>query len=150
MYNVVLILHSFVRWLVIIVGIVAAVKAFRGWYSKGVWTPVDDRLGMMFAMSMDIQVLLGLLLYIFFSPLTRVVFRDLGAAMANAEVRFFAVDHIFLMIVALVLAHVGRAAGRRAHIAAVKHHRQAATFFGLATLLVLIAIPWSRPFLRLG
>jgi hypothetical protein len=149
MYNAVLILHSFVRWLVIVIGIVAAVRAFRGWYGKGVWTPADDRLGMAFTMSMDIQVLLGLLLYIFFSPLTRVIFRDFGAAMANAEIRFFAADHIFLMIVALVLAHVGRAISRRAHVAAAKH-RWAALFFGLALLLILVSIPWSRPLLRLG
>ena len=149
MYNVVLILHSFVRWLVIIVGIVAAVKAVRGWYGKEGWLSFDDRLGMIFTMVIDIQLLLGLLLYIFFSPLTRVVFRDLGAAMANAEIRFFAVEHILLMIVALVLAHVGRAVSRRAHAAALKH-RQAAIFFSLALFLILVSIPWSRPLLRLG
>ncbi len=149
MYNAVLILHSFVRWLVIVIGIVAFVRAFRGLYGKEMWTPADDRVGMAFTMSMDVQVLLGLLLYVFFSPLTRIIFRDFGAAMANAGTRFFAVDHIFLMIVALVLAHVGRAASRRAQAAAAKH-RRAAIFFGLALLLILVSIPWSRPLLRLG
>jgi hypothetical protein len=149
MYTLVLTLHSIVRWVVILLGVWAAAQAFLGWLGRREWTGRDERSGLLFTMSMDVQILLGLVLYIFLSPLTQAAFRNLGEAMSSADLRFFAFDHIFMMLVALGLAHVGRALSRRA-AAGPGRHRRAAIFFGLATLCVLLAIPWSRPWLRLG
>lgn len=149
MYNIVLVLHSFVRWAVVILGAWATAQALLGWLGRREWTRRDDRWGVFFTLSMDVQVLLGLILYVFLSPLTQAAFRNFGEAMASADLRFFAFDHIFMMIVALGVAHVGRALSRRTTEAQARHKR-AAIFFGLATLFVLVAIPWSRPLLRLG
>jgi hypothetical protein len=74
--------------------------------------------------------------------------------MSNTVLRYWAVEHILLMIVAVFLVHAGRATSKRAQAAAQKH-RRAAIFFGLATLAILVAIPWpffsyyGRPLIRL-
>jgi hypothetical protein len=133
--------------------VVALIRAFRGWLGKGDWTAGDDRLGILFSSGIDLQLLLGLLLYIFLSPATKAAFSSFGSAMSNPSLRYWAVEHILLMVVALVLAHVGRATSKRAQ-AAAKKHRRAAIFFGLATLAILFAIPWpffsyGRPLIRL-
>jgi hypothetical protein len=73
--------------------------------------------------------------------------------MRNPGLRFFAVEHVALMLAAVVLAHLGRSLARKAKSPAVKRHRRFLCF-GLATLAVLIAIPWSglpngRPLFRI-
>jgi hypothetical protein len=78
--------------------------------------------------------------------------QDFGGAMANSALRFWAVEHLFGMLVAMVLAHVGRARVRRVSSDSRKH-KVAAIFFTLALLTILASIPWpgtvaGRPLLR--
>lgn len=152
MYLLLLSLHSIVRWVVLIAGVVAFILALRGWLGKRQWTRLDDRLGLVFTSALDTQLLLGLLLYVV-SPLIRAIFADFGAAMGVTGQRFFALEHALLMVIAVVVAHVGRARIRRTAEATVRH-RQAALFFGLALVLIVLAIPWpfapaARPLFRL-
>jgi hypothetical protein len=146
MYSFVLALHNILRWAVVIVGILAIVRAYMGWSGKRPWTGLDNSLGLFFTISMDLQLLLGLLLYVVLSPITTGAFADFGGAMGDSEARFWLVEHISVMIVAVILAHVGRSTSKKGVTDNIKHKR-AAIFFTLAMLAVLIAIPWSRPLL---
>ena len=128
MYSLTLALHSLLRWVVLTLGVLAAVRA-------------DDKSARWFATSLDVQLLLGLGLYVVLSPMTAIAFQDFGAAMGNTVLRFWAVEHIAGMIVAMALAHVGRARIRRTSDAA-RRRRLGAIFFGLAVLVLVIAIPW--------
>jgi hypothetical protein len=143
MYPLVLTLHSLVRWAIVIVGVVAVVRAFMGWRGNKPWTQLDDRLGLGFTSTMDLNLLLGLLLYFVLSPITTGAFSDFGGAMGNSGVRFYLVEHLSLMIVAVIVAHIGRSRSKKAASDAGKH-KQAAIFFALAMVLVLLAIPWDR------
>jgi ABC-type Fe3+ transport system permease subunit len=67
--------------------------------------------------------------------------------MSDSVSRFWSLEHVLLAIIALALAHAGRATSKAAEDAA-KKHRRAAIFFGLATLAILMAIPW--PMLAYG
>lgn len=156
MYSLVLSLHSILRWVVVIVGVIAVIKAIAGWVRQSAWESTDDRLGLVFTSLMDLQLLLGLLLYFFLSPLTREALRDFGAAMGNSSLRFYAIEHLLIMIAAVILAHVGRSRAKKADDPTVKH-RRTAIFFGLSLLAMLLAIPWpflaagaGRPWIRIG
>ena len=149
MYPIVLFLHSWVRWIVAIAAVAAVARAFYGWLGKKGWAKLDDQLGLLFSTSLDVQMLLGLILYFFLSPITQAAFKNLGAAMSDATLRFFTLEHLLYMLVAVVLGHVGRALSKKATEPVAKH-RMAAILFGLATLAILLAIPWSRPLFRLG
>ncbi len=140
MHPLVLTLHSIVRWAVVIFGVIAVVRAFIGWFGNRQWQSLDDRLGMGFVTALDINLVLGLLLY-FLSPITRSAFSDFGAAMGNSSVRFFLAEHLVVMLVAIALAHIGRSRAKKAADDRSKF-KQAAIFFGLAFLAVLLAIPW--------
>ncbi|HNS01166.1 MAG TPA: hypothetical protein PKM78_02145 [Anaerolineae bacterium] len=147
MYPLVLTLHSVVRWAIVIFGIVAAVRAWMGSRGGKPWTALDNSLGLGFTISLDVNLLLGLLLYLVFSPITKSAFSNFGAAMGNGSVRFFLVEHLLLMIVAVVVAHIGRARAKKATTDAGKF-TQTGIFFTAALVLVLLAIPW--PFLATG
>ncbi|MDW8317374.1 MAG: hypothetical protein RMN53_05985 [Anaerolineae bacterium] len=147
MYDIVLTLHSLVRWIILGVGLAAVITAWIGWRRGHRWTPRDDRLGLGFTTAMDLNLLLGLLLYFVLSPLTTNALRDFASAMRDSYLRFFAVEHIGVMVVAVVLAHIGRSRSKRAAEASQKF-KQAAIFYTLAIVAVLAAIPW--PFLAVG
>jgi len=149
MYPVVLFVHSWLRWIVAMAAVAAVARAFYGWLGKKDWARLDDQLGLLFSTSLDVQLLLGLILYVFLSPLTQAAFKNFGAAMASSPLRFFAVEHLVMMVIAVVLGHVGRALSKKATEATAKH-RLAAILYGLATLAILLAIPWSRPLFRFG
>lgn len=147
-------LHSIVRWLIVLAALASVARALGGLRGGQAWTALDKRLGIIFTSAMDTQLLIGLLLYFFYSPITLAALRDLGGAMSQPGSRFFAVDHLFAMLIAVVLAHIGWARAKKASSDSAKF-RQIAIFFGLAIVLVLLSIPWpfssvARPWLRLG
>jgi hypothetical protein len=135
--------HNGFRWLVLLALIFSIGMAFSGWFSKREWKKSDNIAGLILTIVADIQFLLGIALYGFLSPLTKAAFRDFGAAMKNEVLRFYAVEHILIMVIALILIHIGRARTKKAGSAIAKH-RAAAIFFTLAFLLILAGIPWDR------
>lgn len=154
MYQPTLWLHSWLRWAVLLLAIVVVVRAIGGAMSHRGWSPADDAAGKWFTISMDVQLLIGLLLYGLLSPITQNAFADMGAAMRDGALRFWAVEHFVVMLVAVAFAHIGRARVRRARSDASRF-RSAAIFYTLALLALLAAIPWpfmanARPLFRLG
>lgn len=143
MYTGLLHTHNLFRWLVLLALLAAVIMAFVGWFSKGKWKKADNLTGLILMIFMDFQLLIGLILYVFVSPITRAAFSDFGAAMQNRDIRFYAVEHILMMIVALVLVHIGRAKSKKA-LEAWKKHRAAAIYYTLSLIVVLAAIPWDR------
>ena len=152
MYSAFLLIHSLLRWIVILAGLFALARAIGGVAGRKPWSPVDASSGRWFSIALDLQFLIGLALYLVLSPFIRDAWADMAATMRNAPLRFFAVEHAFGMIVAIALVHVGRAKIGRASDPA-RQHKLAAIFFGIAIVVILLSIPWpgtpgGRPLLR--
>jgi hypothetical protein len=149
-YTLVLLAHSWIRWIALIGGVGATLTALSG--SGPGAAARADRWGLIFMIALDVQMLLGLLLYFALSPFTTEALHDFGAAMRNPALRFWAVEHAFMMVLVVILAHVGRVLGRKAKTPESKRSRTAACF-GFATIVMLLAIPWpglpnGRPLFR--
>lgn len=154
MYTTILTLHSLLRWAVVFFGALAVLRALRGSTQRRDWTPADDRAGLLFTVALDVQLLLGLALYVWLSPVTKAALQDMGAAMSVPSLRFWAVEHATLMVLALVLAHAGRVSIRKAGPSAARH-RRALIFFALSLIAALVGIPWpgtanGRELIRFG
>lgn len=146
-YTAVLVLHNLWRWVVVLAAAWALLRAWSGWLGKRPWTKADRQAGAFFGISLDLQFLLGLILAII-SPILRAAYGNLGALAMQDPFRFFLVEHMPVMIVAIVLAHVGSAMARKGADDAAKH-RRAAIWFTLAALAIVIATPWFRPLFRI-
>lgn len=145
-------LHNLIRWAVLVLALIAIARAFAGWLGKKPFTSADRRAGMLYSMFFDVQLLLGLILYISKGWLS-VLAGDFGAAMGEAGLRFFAIEHILIMLAAAVIAHIGTSSAKKAAADPVKH-RRLAIWLSVSFLFVLTAIPWpflanGRPWLRL-
>jgi hypothetical protein len=144
MYAVVLFLHSWLRWLALGSGVAAVFASFdRG----GNNIRAVERWGLIFMIALDTQLLLGLLLYGGLSPFTSQAMADFGGAMRDPLLRFWAVEHFTMMLLAAILVHVGRVLARNVTDPEKKRMRMLICC-GLALLLIIIGIPW--PWMSVG
>ncbi|MDQ3395734.1 MAG: hypothetical protein M3512_16730 [Bacteroidota bacterium] len=149
MYNTILIIHSWTRWFVLIFALIAIIKAFRGWQGNLKFEKSDSSIGGMFVGTMHLQVLLGLLLYFWLSPDTDIAFSDFGAAMKNPTLRFWAVEHIIGMVIAVVVAQVGRNKSKTA-TEDIQKHRKTFIYYLISIVIVLLSMPYViRPLFRI-
>jgi hypothetical protein len=148
MYSWVLLLHNLLRWVVILTALYLLFRTYAGLFGRSAYTTQDAAAGRWFTISLDVQVLFGLLLYFVLSPKTRAALANFGAAMSDSSLRFFAVEHILMMVVAVILGHVGTAQVRKAVGDRAKFVRSA-IWYTLAILVLLAGIPWTQaPLLR--
>jgi hypothetical protein len=143
MYTGFLHLHNTLRWLILLSLVITLVKYVSGWLGNQPWKKTDNILGIVFTLLMDIQLLAGLVLYFFLSPVTKLAMSDFGAAMKDPGLRFYAVEHFSMMLIAVVLVHIGRAKSKKAKTDSAKF-KTATIFFLIALVVILAAIPWSR------
>jgi hypothetical protein len=135
-------IHNLIRWAVLLFGVLTVLNALTGTLKKRVFTESDNKSNLLFMISCDIQLLLGLILFFGNSWMSR-----MANVKTDVAVRFFAMEHAAMMILAWILVHAGRVAVKKAGTDAAKHKRML-IFFGLALLLILISIPW--PFRQAG
>jgi hypothetical protein len=148
MYSVALITHSLLRWAVVGLAVLALVRAFTG--KDAPWTSADETPRRWLPIVVTVQFVLGLLLYGIWSPVTKGAMAEMASAMKDPTLRFWAVEHVTVMVIALALVHIGGARARKAATPAAKRGAMR-LFFGIATVLMLWGIPWaSRPLVRVS
>ncbi len=125
-YDAVLAIHSVLRWLVLALGAAAVAGGLAG-AARDRPAP-RKRLGSAFVGALDLQLLAGLALYVFLSPVAR------------AGIGYWTFLHPALGVAAVALAHVANVRGRRAADAAGL--RGAAALLGLALVAAALAVPW--------
>jgi len=137
--------HNVMRWMVLFAGTYALVRAYRGWLGNADWQAQDGLAGRLFAISFDIQFLLGLFTAAV-SPLVRAALQDPASIGASQSVRYFVVEHIPVMVAALAAIHITSSLVKKVE-ASEQRHKRATIGYSLGFLLILIAIPWWRPLL---
>ena len=110
-------LHDIWRWVLLVAAIVVVIKALVGWLGQRPFTKLDGQLGMAFVTIVDIQVFLGLIIWLF-GPMG---LQTLSQSMGNAALRFIVLEHPILMLIALAFAHIGRARSKKASDDTAKH-----------------------------
>lgn len=149
--QIVLFLHNIMRWAVLLFGVWTLINALTGTTGKRSFTASDNRSNLLFMISCDIQLLLGLILYFSNGWFARL--KDLGNNMKDPSSRFFTMEHLIMMLLAWILVHVGRVAVKKAAADNAKHKKML-MYFGLAIVLIIASIPWpfreaiARPLLR--
>ena len=116
--------HGLFRWLVFAAALAAIFIALSGWSGLKPAGPVLFRLGLIFVIAMDLELISGVFLYF-------------GA---SATLRTALIPHGVLMFLAVLCAHVGGVLTRKGATDAMKH-RGAAVAWAISLLLMLAGIP---------
>ena len=93
--DILVIAHSGIRWLVLLVAVIAMIKYLLGWLQRGQFKGMDRGLMAGFSGLMDLQVALGIVLL-------------LWSGFAGAGFPFVRIGHASIMLAAAVLAHMSR------------------------------------------
>jgi len=147
MYNFLLHLHSIGRWIVLLLLLIAIFNSMVA--GTRPWIRTDARTGTILVIFTDIMLIVGIALW-YFGPRgykMMDVEGGMGAVMKDSYSRFFAVEHIVGMLIAIILIHVGKAQARRPISDRAKHKRTM-IFYVLALVIILAMIPW--PFRQIG
>lgn len=138
--------HSLLRWVLLLLLIAAIIKAFRGKNGGVQFTAGDRKISLFTMISAHLQLILGGFLYAV-SPTVQSAISNMGASMKDGVARFWAVEHISMMIIAIALLTIGHIKCKKAVGDQAKFKAQA-TYFTLGLILILASIPW--PFREVG
>ena len=141
MYQTLLAIHSLVRWLVLISLVFATFRAYTGWKYGKVFSSFDNKIRHITATNAHIQLILGLWLY-FISPLTDYFIAHFSEAVHQRQLRFFGMEHITVMFVAIMIITIGSAKAKRRVVDTEKFSTLFKWYF-VGLLLILSSIPWS-------
>lgn len=131
--SILVVLHSLNRFVLLALLLVVLYKSLTGWLNKSAYTNADDKLSLALFISTHTQLLLGIILY-FVSPI--VIFS--GASMKDPIARYWLVEHLTGMLIAIVLITTARITAKKLTDSTAKHKRL--FIFNLIALVIVIAI----------
>jgi uncharacterized membrane protein YozB (DUF420 family) len=151
-YLTVLTIHSWLRWVALLLGVTATFNAFRD-RTDTAERPRGRRWDWFFMLALDLQALFGLLLYFGLSPFTREAMNNVGMALRDPGLRFWAITHVAMMAVALVAVRAGRVYAMDERTSRAQRNGRWICF-GIAVLAMVAGVPWpgladGRPWFRL-
>jgi hypothetical protein len=134
------------RWAALLLGIAATVNAL------GPGRPEKSRWDTFFMLAVDLQVLMGLVLYFGLSPFTTSGMNDPRMALGEPVLRFWTFLHISLMFGAALMVRVGRILAMNASTPDARRRRRGIAF-AVALAIMAAGIPWpgtaaARPLFR--
>jgi len=134
-------LHSFLPYLLLTVLVLALVKSFIAYRTNQAHTDAHRKNGLIVLILAHIQLLIGLTLY-FISPKSVAALSDMGAAMKDATLRLYALEHPLMMIIAIVFITMAYSKSKK-DIADSLKHKVKSVYYLIALVLILSRIPWS-------
>jgi hypothetical protein len=139
-------LHSYLAYAVLLILILAVSNALKGWLTKkdAFSLEKDFRLSLFALILSHIQLVLGLAVY-FTSSSGLNAIQELGTGGLNSAARLLAVEHPFINIIAIVLITIGWSKHKKVMGATAKF-KKIVLFYGLGLLLILSRIPWGQWF----
>jgi uncharacterized membrane protein len=131
--------HSGLRWVALGLIVFAIINAIKG-KTSGEYTAKDKKINLFAMISLHTQLLIGLVLMNFSGKV------NYAEGWMKLQLhRFFGMEHILMMVVAIVLITIGRKKAENASAPIVKH-KTIVTWYLIALIVILAAIPW--PFMR--
>ncbi|WP_183565921.1 hypothetical protein [Mucilaginibacter sp. SP1R1] len=141
MYPIILALHSLIRWFVLGSLLFAIYRAYSGWLLNKPFSKFDNTIRNVTVNIAHVQLVLGLWLY-FISPIVNYFLHNFHRAVHERQIRFFGMEHVTMMLTAIILIEIGSAKAKRKTADAEKF-KTMAIWFTVALLVILSSIPWS-------
>ena len=142
MYTYLLLIHNLFRWIVVILAVYALYNNYTGWRNAKVFSKKDKSLNGIFIGTLHLQLVIGFILYFGYSPYVSQAMENMGKAMKDPVSRFWAVEHILGMIIAVAVAQIGNIISKKAGTDTEKF-RKAFVFFLIAVIIIILSHPFA-------
>jgi hypothetical protein len=135
-------LHNLLRWVILILLLVALIRHLMGMSGNKAFTSGDKKTGLFLMIAAHVQLLIGLYQW-FAGPWGYKLLQNVGfaAAMKDPVARFWIMEHNVGMLIAIVLITIGRGVSKKSIPDPIKHKRSF-WFYLVALILILATIPW--------
>lgn len=141
MYTGLLHFHNLLRWVILLLLIVAIVRHFTGMTGKKPFTKGDKKVDLFLMTAAHIQFLIGIIQWFTGDFGYNLVGNGMGEVMKNPVTRFWVVEHPVGMFLSVALITVGRGVAKK-NIPDSSKHKKAFWFFLIALILILLSVPW--------
>ncbi|MCC7400334.1 MAG: hypothetical protein IT214_02520 [Chitinophagaceae bacterium] len=146
MYNVILHLHSGLRWLVLLLLLIVVYRSFFA--GSRPFGSTDRKFSLFTLIVCDFMILIGIYQWIAGNwGLESIQANGMKNVMHDPILRFYAIEHPIGMLIAIIMVHIGWIYAKKDLPGAVKHKR-VLLFYGLALLIIIVSLPW--PFRQAG
>ena len=144
MYEYVLAVHDILRWAILVTGLATVVAFLHAGYTHRTYDHNYVRLGRFYLSLLHTELLLGLLLYFWLSPITseRLSLLTESGWLKDAHVRFKMLEHPLTMVMAVIISQVGSSRGK-CMVQAGKRFKAEAIYYAIGLMFILSAIPWG-------
>jgi hypothetical protein len=140
MHDILVRSHSGLRWVALILLLAAIFNAIAS-RSKGQYVKKDKMLNLFAMVFLHVQLLIGLILYFTSTKVNFQVKNWMSSEVDKGIWRFFNLEHISIMILAIVLVTIGRKKAEKETNPAKKHSKIILWYF-IGLILIFASIPW--------
>jgi uncharacterized membrane protein SirB2 len=130
-------LHSGLRYIVLLLLLLAIIRAWADWLGKKPYSEGNRKLNLFAMISVHTQLLVGLVLY-FLSPFVQFS----SETMKQHDTRYWTVEHLTGMLIAIILITIGHSKSKKASLPESKH-KNIAIFYTLAVVVVVAVLAFS-------
>jgi hypothetical protein len=139
MYKFLIIFHIIASCVFIAVAIGITARSIIGWYKNLTYTRIDKSLALTFMVLLYITLIHGVIMYFFIDPSAKTPSLDIHQAIKQASLRFWVIEHFYVMTFALILSQIGGIFIRKTTIDRNKF-AYAAFYYGVAMFITLLSM----------
>jgi len=133
--------HSGLRWVVLLLMLMAIINAARS-QSSGTYSNATRKLNLFAMISLHVQLLVGIALLFMSQKVNFSIDNWMSSDTAMGMYRFFNLEHIFGMVLAIALVTMGRSKAEKKLKGSRDKHRRIMFSYLLGLILILLTIPW--------
>lgn len=141
MYEIELLIHSWLRWIVLFALFTNLYFIYQGYAKEKVFSKADKISSMISVALVHTQFILGAALY-YHSPVIDAYFNGSKELIEEKAIRFFALEHSMTMLLAVILLTIGFSVSKRKKESKQKF-KFLLIFYTSALVLILVSIPWK-------
>ena len=139
LYTIAFKIHIYVSTLTILAGITTLVLSIRGWALKREYIPMDRWSSWIYSLALYMQLILGFIIYFTLRTALEGPVWEVPDTENDASLRFWAIEHIALMIFALFLVQLGRIFIRRSQ-ASIRKFKASVFYYGTSLMLIFFSL----------
>ncbi len=132
-------IHILISTITLLAGIATIVLSIQGLIRKRDYGKSDFGISLIFNVALYFQLILGSLIYYLLRTTQEGPMWEVPDTQNDASLRFWAIEHIALMIFALFLTQLGRAFIKKS-LGPFRKFRASLFYFGTSLLLILFSV----------
>jgi len=139
LYTVAFKIHIYISTITLLSGILTLLLSVQGWVKKRDYSQLDHWSSVIFNIGLYFQLILGFIIYFTLRTTLEGALWDVPDTENDASLRFWAIEHIALMIFALFLTQLGRLFIKKA-TQSLRMFKASVFYYGTSLLLILFSI----------